>query len=211
MTPVAKKTRTDAWGEDFSEELREELYALTLPPAEEDGTEGRPRLRDFRTDVLPYLAQAGLAPPSRSAWYRFLGRCREAKAAERIISIETSRRIAMGFAKANVAPKTAFEVCSALSMDAAARGDDAVMKVLADAAAKYAAIDQGERKIALELARQKTSEEQLRLAREKFEFDAAKAAMEKAAQIRAISADESLSADAKIAAVRTALFGEAAG
>lgn len=196
-----KKTRADAWGETIAEDLREELYALTLPPTDEEAEAGRPWLKDFRLDVRPYLEGKGIAVPSRSTWYRFLGRCREAKAAERIISIETSRRIAMGMAKANVAPKTAFEVCSALSMDAAARGDEAVMKVLADAAAKYAAIDQGERKIALELARQKTSEEQLRLAREKFE-----AAEKREAAAKGVIGDAKLSDEAKMARMKE-IFG----
>lgn len=47
----------------------------------------------------------------------------------------------------------------------------------------------------------------LALAREKFEFDAAKKAMELAAEIKTVSADDSLDEDDKIQKVREALFG----
>ena len=54
---------------------------------------------------------------------------------------------------------------------------------------------------------QQTKEDQLRLAREKFEFDAAKKAMELAAEIKDVTGDDSLDDDEKIQMVRKALFG----
>ena len=69
-----------------------------------------------------------------------------------------------------------------------------------DAAFKQAEID-------LKSRAQKTKDDQLRLAREKFEFDAAKKAMELAAEIKSVAADDSLDDDEKIAKVREALFG----
>lgn len=54
---------------------------------------------------------------------------------------------------------------------------------------------------------QQTKEDQLRLAREKFEFDAAKKAMELAAEIKDVAGDDSLDDDEKIQMVRKALFG----
>lgn len=62
----------------------------------------------------------------------------------------------------------------------------------------------------LELKKMRLGQQQdaLALARAKFETDAAKAAMAHAARIRGIQADDSLDADAKILAVRGALFGE---
>lgn len=54
---------------------------------------------------------------------------------------------------------------------------------------------------------QQTKEDQLKLAREKFEFDAAKKAMELAAEIKDVAGDDSLDDDEKIAKVREALFG----
>jgi len=52
-----------------------------------------------------------------------------------------------------------------------------------------------------------TKDEQLRLAREKFEYDAAKKAMELAAEIKTVAADDALDDDEKIQKVREALFG----
>ena len=54
---------------------------------------------------------------------------------------------------------------------------------------------------------QETKDEQLKLAREKFEFDAAKKAMELAAEIKDVAGDDSLDDDEKIKMVRKALFG----
>ena len=54
---------------------------------------------------------------------------------------------------------------------------------------------------------QATKEDQLKLAREKFEFDAAKRAMELAAEINTVAGDDSLDDDEKIQKVREALFG----
>ena len=81
------------------------------------------------------------------------------------------------------------------------------MGIFASAAAMFRTTDQRERELKLKAAAQQTKDEQLKLAREKFEFDAAKAAMAKAAEIKSISADDSLAADEKIARVRAALFG----
>jgi hypothetical protein len=49
--------------------------------------------------------------------------------------------------------------------------------------------------------------ENLKLQRDRFEFDAAKRAMEEAARIKTISADSSLDSDGKIQRVRQLLFG----
>lgn len=55
---------------------------------------------------------------------------------------------------------------------------------------------------------QQTKDAALRLARDKFEYDAARKAMEQAALIKGIQSDTSLDDDAKILKVREALFGE---
>lgn len=201
------KTHSNAWGEDLPEQTRWELYALTKPPTEAEREAGRAWLRDFRADVLPHLKAAGIPSPGQSAWYRFLGRMREAEAAKAIISVETSKRIAQGIVRADVDARLAADMMTALSVDAASKGNDEAAKILADSAAKYHAAALGAQKLRLDEKRQRTAEEQLRLAREKFEFDAAKAAMEKASQIKAVAGDDSLGADEKIARVRAALFG----
>ena len=63
------------------------------------------------------------------------------------------------------------------------------------------------REVELKQQAQETRDEQLKLAREKFEFDAAKKAMELASEIKSVAADDSLDDDEKIQKVREALFG----
>lgn len=201
------KTHSNAFGENLPDETRRELYALTKPPTEAEKEAGRPWLRDFRRDVVPHLKKAGIAAPGMTAWYRFLGRMRLEEAAQIAISVETAKRIAQGVVRADVDPKLAAEMFTGLSVDAATQGNDEAAKMLADSAAKYHAAALGAEKLKLDAARQRTAEESLRLSREKFEFDAAKAAMEQAAKIKGIAGDDSLGADEKIARVRAALFG----
>lgn len=205
------KTHANAWGEDLPEETRRQLYAYTKPPTDEERAAGRPWLRKFHADVLPYLSLQGIPAPSEAGWYRFLGRMREQAAARTIIGLETSKRIAQGMAESGVDPRLAADVMTSLAVDEAAKPEDErnekVMGIFASAAALFRATDQRERELKLKAAAQQTKDEQLRLAREKFEFDAAKAAMAKAAEIKSISADDSLAADEKIARVRAALFG----
>ncbi|MBR1608628.1 MAG: hypothetical protein IJ678_03315 [Kiritimatiellae bacterium] len=179
---MSRKTRSDAWGENLPEDVRWDIYALTKAPTQEQREAGRPWLRDYRADVLPYLRAAGLAAPGRSGWYLFIGRMREEEASRTIASVESSKRIAQGIVRANVDPKLAADMMTSLSVDAAAKGNDEAAKILADSAAKYHAAALGAEKLRLDEARQRTAEAQLQLAREKFEAaqrreDAAKAAL----------------------------------
>ena len=149
------KTRTDAWGEDLPEATRWRIY-------EELRTAGF-------DEVRRKLALEGVPHPSRAGWYRFLARQREEAAAKTIIGVETSKRIAQGIVRAEVDARLAADMMTALSVDAAAQGNEEAAKILADSAAKYHAAALGDEKLKLDRARQKTSEEQLKLAREKFE------------------------------------------
>ena len=168
-----KKTRTDAWGEDLPEETRRQLYAWTKPPTDEEKKAGRPWLRSYHADVLPYLSLQGIVAPSEPGWYRFLGRMREREAARTIISLETSKRIAEGMTAAKIDPRLAADMLTALSVDEAAKPEDArnekAMQVFASAAALFAGSAQRAKELELRQAAQKTKDEQLRLAREKFE------------------------------------------
>lgn len=201
MESLDKKTRTDAWGEDFAEELKWELYGLTKAPTAEEKEAGRAWLRDYGGDVVPWLETRGLAVPGRSSWYRFLGRMREADAEKRVVSVETAKRIARGIQKADVDMGLAADMFTGLSVDAATQGNEEAAKMLADAAAKYAAGALAAKKLELDRAAQKTKEEQLRLAREKFE-----AAEAREAAARGALADNALSDEDKVARMKE-IFG----
>ena len=173
---MSHKTHSNAWGEDLPEETRRQLYAYTKPLTEEE-REGRapsrPWLRDFDRDVLPYLSLQGIVAPSRAGWYRFLGRMREQAAARTIIGLETSKRIAQGMAESGVDPRLAADVMTSLAVDEAAKPEEErnekVMGIFASAAAMFRTTDQRERELKLKAAAQQTKDEQLKLAREKFE------------------------------------------
>ena len=178
---MSHKTHSNAWGEDLPEETRRQLYAYTKPLTEEEregGRDGarpspRPWLRDFDRDVLPYLSLQGIVAPSRAGWYRFLGRMREQAAARTIIGLETSKRIAQGMADSGVDPRLAADVMTSLAVDEAAKPEEErnekVMGIFASAAALFRTTDQRERELKLKAAAQQTKDEQLKLAREKFE------------------------------------------
>ena len=195
------KTRTDAWGMDLPEETRREIYALTKAPTEEEREAGRAWLRDYWRDVVPHLAERGIPAPSQSSWYRFLGRMREEEAARTVIRVETARRIARGIEAADIDPALAASTLTALSVDAAADNNFKVATVLAGAAAKYHAAAQGAERLRLEAARQRTAEEQLKLAREKFE-----AAERRESAAKAALGDTRMTDEAKIAKMRE-IFG----
>ena len=174
-------TRSDAWEAQLPADTAKELCRLTKPPTEEERKAGRPYLRDFDRDVLPYLSLQGIVAPSRAGWYRFLGRMREQEAAETIISVETSRRIARGIQEVSVDYRLAADMMTSLSVDAATKGNGEAAKILGYTAAKYAKAALGEEKLKLDAARQRTADEQLKLAREKFE--AAEKRLERVAEI----------------------------
>lgn len=148
--------------------------------------------------------------PGRRAVYAFKAFMRENESAHRIEETITAKREVGTMAQA--AGIDSQELISAyITMGA----DLAMRTGVADDAKKFTgmALDLAAAQaklIDLDLKRraQQTKDEQLRLAREKFEYDAAKKAMEKAALIKGIQADTSLDDDAKILKVREALFGE---
>lgn len=193
------KTRTDAWGEDLPEETRWEMYALTKPPTEEEREAGRAWLRDYRRDVLPWLSLQGYVAPSQSAWYRWLGRMRREERVRLVASVESSSGTAGDLARAAVDDATAAEAYKGLSVDAAMAGDAKSAALYAQAANAFRDRAQKAAELDLKVRAQETRDEQLRLAREKFEAaerreTAAKAAItdtrltdaERAAKLREI-------------------------
>ena len=165
--------RSDAWEAQLPADTAKELYRLTKPPTEEERQAGRPYLRDFDRDVLPYLSLHGIVAPSHATWFRFKHRMRMDEAAATIISVEASKRIAQGITAAKIDPRLAADMMTSLSVDEAAKPDgernEKVMQIFASAAAMFKSAEQRDRELALKAAAQQTKDEQLKLAREKFE------------------------------------------
>ena len=200
------KTRSDAWGEDLPEETRWEIYGFTKPPREGDD-ESRPHLKSYE-DAREHAAARGITPPSRAGWYRFLARMRKAEHPRLVYRVQGAGETATDLAReAGISDATAAEAFRALSVNAAMDGDDKGAALYANAAAKFKEATLKSNELALRERAQETKDEQLKLAREKFEFDAAKKAMELAAEIKDVAGDDSLDDDEKIQKVREALFG----
>ena len=166
-------TRSDAWEAQLPAATAKELYRLTKCPTEEEKKAGRPWLRDFDRDVLPYLSLHGIVAPSCAGWYRFKNRMRMDEAAQTVISVETSKRIAQGITAAKIDPQLASDMMTSLSVDEATRPDgernEKVMQIFASAAAMFANAAQRDRELALKAAKGRRDDEALKLAREKFE------------------------------------------
>ena len=198
-------TRSDAWEAQLPAETAKELYRLTKCPTEEEAKAGRPWLRDFDRDVLPYLSLQGIVAPSRAGWYRFLGRMREDEAAQTVIGVETSKRIAQGITAAKIDPQLAADMMTSLAVDEAAKPyeqrNEKVMQIFASAAAMFKSAEQRDRELALKAAAQQTKDEQLKLAREKFE-----AAERRENAAKAALGDTKLTNEAKLAKMKE-IFG----
>ena len=200
------KTRSDAWGEDLPEETRWEIYGFTKPPREGDDA-SRPHLKSYE-DAREHAAARGITPPSRAGWYRFLARMRKAEHLRLVYRVQGAGETATDLAReAGITDATAAEAFRALSVNAAMDGDDKGAALYANAAAKFKEATLKSNELALRERAQETKDEQLKLARAKFEFDAAKKAMELAAEIKDVAGDDSLDDDEKIQKVREALFG----
>ena len=151
-----RKTRTDAWGEDLPPETRRELY---------EGFASK----DFEREVLPHLSLQGIPAPSRAGWYRFLGRMRRDERLSLVCAVQSSGATAGDMAKVAVDDATAAEAYKGLSVDAAMAGDAKAAALYAQAANAFRDRAQKAEELKLKAAAQGTRDEQLRLAREKFE------------------------------------------
>ena len=198
-------TRSDAWEAQLPAETAKELYRLTKCPTEEEAKAGRPWLRDFDRDVLPYLSLQGIVAPSRAGWYRFLGRMREDEAAQTVIGVETSKRIAQGITAAKIDPQLAADMMTSLAVDEAAKPyeqrNEKVMQIFASAAAMFANAAQRDRELQLKADKGRRDDEALKLAREKFE-----AAERRENAAKAALGDTKLTDEAKLAKMKE-IFG----
>ncbi len=197
MDATLTKPRSDAWDAGLTEAQRWQAYAQFR--------------RSPWFEVSAWIAeQFGVTAPSRSALYRWAARMREQESAHRLEQTVIARvevgKLAQAAGQNDVELIEAYKTLGAdvaLSTGDADKAEKFTMMamMIGDAQRKKLELDLKERA-------QSTKEETLRLAREKFEYDAAKKAMEKAAFIKGIQADTSLDDDAKILKVRKALFGE---
>ena len=153
-----KKTRIDAWGADLPEKVQWDCYDLC-------------RALPWPQGVLDQLGAIGVQRlPTRAGWYRFLGRMRQADAERRIEKIAQSVAEAQDVAdRHGIRDKVFVETLKTLAIDRAMSGDNKAALSFAGAAAAVWDRAQKEKELELKAARQRTADEQLKLAREKFE------------------------------------------
>ncbi len=166
MADGAKKIRVDAWGEGLAEDVRWTIYSYTRPRGQDE--DERTYLRSYE-EASRWLSDSGYAVPSRAAWYRFLGRMRCAERIRIVEQIASSARTAGATAKVAVDDGCAAETFKGLAVDAALEGDAERSAVYARASALFAERASKAAELGLKERAQATKEDQLRLAREKFE------------------------------------------
>jgi len=190
------KIRTDSWAAGLSEEQSWALYS-------------KARRCQWQEAAAWAVKEFGLEKgPSRTAFYAWMTAMREEEHEHRMGQAAIAAAEAAALGGRCTKDEALIQAFKALATDVAlTTGDAKTASAFVNSAMAIKDRLQKEQELALKSAAQSTKDEQLKLAREKFEFDAAKAAMEKAAEIKTISADDSLAADEKIAKVRAALFG----
>jgi len=198
-TKTAQKSpRCDAWYSEIEEPMRWKIYD---------------KARRGSWYVVSEWAKKefGLKrAPGRQAVYNFKAFMREQESAHRVEeSITAKREVGTMAQAAGINSQELISAYITMGADLAMRtgcADDA--KKFTGMAMDLSAAQAKMFELELKKKAQETKDAQLRLAREKFEYDAAKKAMEKAALIKGIQADTTLDDDAKILKVREALFGE---
>ena len=180
------KTRIDSWAANLTEEQGWTLYYKSLRCQWQEAAAWA--VKEFALDRMP----------ARSSFYDWLKQMREKEHEHRMgqAAIAAAEAAALG---KNVTKDEA--LIAALNTDA-----KTASSLIASAMAIKDRL-QADKKLALMSSAEVRKDEELRLAREKFEFDAAKKAMELAAEIKGIAADDALDDDEKIQKVREALFG----
>lgn len=176
MGAALGKVRQDAWGENLSEERKWAIYNLTKPPHEGE-EEGRPVLRTYELALVYLRGEAGIEPPSRSGWYRFLSRMRHAEHLKMIYRVQASGLSAVDMAtEAAIPDEVAAEAFKAKAVDALMSDDTTAAKLYTQAASAFATSARAVKEIELKEKGHQLKENQLKLAVEKFEAEQRKTA-----------------------------------
>ena len=181
---ITKKVRIDRWDAALDEAKRWKAYEVFT----------RSRYAVFLIWAAKELPETEI--PTRTALYAWAAAMRKEELAHRLADSRQAQLEAGAIAEAGgITDET-------LSMALKALASDIVLRTgnVADAAALI--------KSAVSLRESGTKAEALKLLREKFEFDSAKAAMAQLPRLQAIVGNSNLDEDQKIAAVRAALFGK---
>ena len=152
----ATKRRADAWDAVLTDAQRWEVYDRL-------GRQPWHKVAAWAAEEL------GLPLPSRSALYRLAARLRPLEAAHRLESALAARDEAAALVAAETDDETLISAYKTLAQDLALHGDAKTALAYTQMALALADRSVKAKELALKSAAQKTKDEQLRLAREKFE------------------------------------------
>ena len=162
-----KPARIDAWESRLTDEQQRELYRWTQTPIEdESGNLRRPNFDECmaRVDTL------GVGRPSRTAWFRFKARMEKERRLEMLYSVKGSGESAKDLTTMSPADyELAANAFTNLAIDAAMKGNEKAVGIYSGAARHYRDMIHAGQELDLKAKAQQTKDEQLRLAREKFE------------------------------------------
>lgn len=162
-----KLRRIDAWESRLADEQQRGLYRWTQTPAEQpDGTVRRPSF----DECMAHLDELGIDRPSRGAWFRFKAAMQKMLREELLYSVQASAESAKDLKEMTPADYAlAADTFTNLAIDASMKGNDKAVGIYSAAARHYRELLHEEKKLDLQSRAQATKEDQLRLAREKFE------------------------------------------
>ncbi len=162
-----KLRRIDAWESRLTDEQQRELYRWTQTPAEQaDGNVRRPNF----DECMARLDEMGVPRPSRGAWFRFKAAMQKMLREELLYSVAASSESAKDLKEMTPADYAlAADTFTNLAIDASMKGNDKAVSIYSGAARHYREMMQQDKKLALTERAQATKEDQLKLAREKFE------------------------------------------
>ena len=168
MNPIPNKPRSDAWDADLTEAQRWQAYAQFR--------------RSPWYEVSKWAAeQFGVPAPSRSALYRWAARMRGLESAHRVEQAVVARE-EIGTLASTVAHDAALiDAYKSMAADLALKGNAADAIKYTVMAMEIAAGQRKQAELELKARAQETKDEQLKLAREKFE--AAEARLNQAKEI----------------------------
>ena len=168
-----KLRRIDAWESRLTDEQQRELYRWTQTPREvkvEGEGEGKVVRRPSFDECMARLDEMGVPRPSRGAWFRFKAAMQKMLREELLYSVAASSESAKDLKEMTPADYAlAADTFTNLAIDASMKGNDKAVSIYSGAARHYREMMQQEKKLDLQSRAQATKEDQLRLAREKFE------------------------------------------
>ena len=163
------KLRTDSWASALTEEQGWQLYYKS-------------RAMRWNEAADWAVKEYGIEAPSRTAFYAWLGRMRAEESAHRLEQAATAAAEAAALAKTQTSDEAQIAAYKALAAELALRtGSAGEAAKFVDMAGAIADRRLRAAELKLKTAAQETKEEQLRLAREKFE--AAEKRLERVAEI----------------------------